>query len=52
MSEKLLNVTLRFFMLQCGNRVLDVEEVIKLNKQGISEKKYSETFKVNYTRDS
>ena len=50
MSEKLLGKTLRLFMIQYGNRVADAEWVIKLNKQGVSEK--SETFKVNYTRDS
>ena len=38
MPEKLLDVTLRLFMVQYGNRVVDVEWVIKLNKQGVSEK--------------
>ena len=38
MSEKLLDVTLRLFMIQYGNRVVDVEWVIKLNKQAVSEK--------------
>ena len=38
MSEKLLDLTLRLFMIEYGNRVFDVEWVIKLNKQGISEK--------------
>ena len=35
---KLLDLTLRLFMIQYGNRVVDVEWVIKLNKQGVSEK--------------
>ena len=39
MSEKLLDVTLRLFMMQHGNRVVDVEWVIILNKQGVSEKR-------------
>ena len=38
MSEKRLDVTLRVFMIQYGNRVVDVEWVIKLNKQDVSEK--------------
>ena len=38
MSEKLLGKTLRLFMIQYGNRVVDAEWVIKLNKQGVSEK--------------
>ena len=38
MSEKLLDVTLRLFMIQYGNRVVDVEWVIKLKKQGVPEK--------------
>ena len=38
MSEKRLSVTLRLFMIQYGNSVADVEWVIKLNKQGVSEK--------------
>ena len=38
MSEKRLGKTLRLFMIQYGNRVVDVEWVIKLNKQGVSEK--------------
>ena len=37
MSEKHLDVTLRLFMIQYGNRVVDVEWVIKLNKPGVSE---------------
>ena len=35
-----------------GNIVVDVEWVVNLNKQVASEKKNTETFKVNYTRDS
>ena len=38
MSEKLLDVTSRVFMIQYSNRVVDVEWVIKLNKQDVSEK--------------
>ena len=38
MSEKRLDVTLRVFMIQYGNRVVDVEWVIKLNKHSVSEK--------------
>ena len=38
MSEKLLDVTLASFMIQYGNRVADVEWVIKENKQDVSEK--------------
>ena len=38
MPEKLLDVTLRLFMVQYGNWVVDVEWVIKLNKHGVSEK--------------
>ena len=38
MSEKLLDVTLRLFMIQYGNRIVDVEWVIKLKKQGVPEK--------------
>ena len=38
MSEKLLDMILRLFMIQYGNRVFDLEWVIKLNKQGVSEK--------------
>ena len=38
MSEKRLDVTLRLFMIQYGNKVVDVEWVIKLNKQDVSEK--------------
>ena len=37
MSEKFLDVTLRLFMIQYGNRVVNVEWAIKLNK-GASEK--------------
>ena len=36
--DKRLNVTVRVFMIQYGNRVVDVEWVIKLNKHGVSEK--------------
>ena len=35
-----------------GNIVVDVGWVVNLNKQVVSEKKNSETFKVYYTRDS
>ena len=52
MSEKRLDVTLRVFMIQYGNRVVDVEWVIKLNKQDVSEKSMVKLFKVSYTRDS
>ena len=38
MFKNLLDVTLRLFMIQYGNRVVDVEWAIKLNKQGVSEK--------------
>ena len=38
MSEKRLDMTLRLFMIQYGNKVVDVEWVIKLNKQDVSEK--------------
>ena len=38
MSEKRLDVTLRLFMIQYGNKVVDVEWLIKLNKQDVSEK--------------
>ena len=39
MSEKLLDMTLRLFMIQYGNRVdAEWEWVIKLNKQDASEK--------------
>ena len=38
MAEKALNVNVRFFMIQYADRVLVVEWVIKLNKQGVSEK--------------
>ena len=38
MSGKALDVNVRFFMIQYGNRVVVVEWVIKLNKQGVSEK--------------
>ena len=38
MSGKLLDLRWRLFMIQYGNRAGDVEWVIKLNKQGVSEK--------------
>ena len=38
MFEKRLDVTLRLFMIQYGNKVVDVEWLIKLNKQDVSEK--------------
>ena len=38
MSEKILDVTLRLLMIHYGNRVVDVDWVVKLNKQGVSEK--------------
>ena len=38
MSEKRLDMTLRLFMIQYGNKVVDVEWVMKLNKQDVSEK--------------
>ena len=38
MSQKLLDVIFILFVIQYGNRVADVEWVIKLNKQGVSEK--------------
>ena len=38
MSEKRLDMTLRLFMIQYGNKVVDVEWVMKLNKQDFSEK--------------
>ena len=37
MSENLLDLTLTLFMIQHGNRVVDMEWVIKLHKQGVSE---------------
>ena len=38
MSEKRLDMTLRLFIIQYGNKVVDVEWVMKLNKQDVSEK--------------
>ena len=38
MSGKALDVNVRFFMIEYGNRVVIVEWVIKLSKQGVSEK--------------
>ena len=38
MSEKRLDLTLKLFMIQYGSRVVDVEWVIKLNKQGFQKK--------------
>ena len=52
MSEKPLDMILGLFMIQYGNTAVYVKWVIKLNKQGVSEKKFSETFKVNYTRNN
>ena len=46
MSEKRLGKTLRLFMIQYGNRVVDVEWVIKLNKQGVSEKSIAKLLKL------
>ena len=38
MSKKRLDVTLRLFMIQYGNRAVDMEWVIRLNKQFLSGK--------------
>ena len=46
MFAKLLDVTLRLFMIQHGNRVVDVEWVIKLSKQAASEKSIVKIFKL------
>ena len=46
MSEKLLDVTLRLFMSQYGNRVVDVEWAIKCFKHGVSEKSIAKLLKL------
>ena len=46
MSEKLLDVILTLLMIQYGNRVVDVEWVIKLNKQVVSEKRIFKLLKL------
>ena len=46
MSEKLLDMILRLLMIQYGNRVVDAEWVIKLNKQGVSEKRIVKLLKL------
>ena len=46
MSEKLLDVILTLLMMQYGNRVVDVEWVIKLNKQVVSEKRIFKLLKL------
>ena len=47
MTENLLDMTLRLFMKQYGNRVVDAEWVIKLNKQDASEKSIVKLLKVS-----
>ena len=47
MTEKLLDMTLRLFMIQYGNRVVDAEWVIKLNKQDASEKSIVKLLKLS-----
>ena len=46
MSEKPLDVILTLLMIQYGNRVVDVEWVIKLNKQVVSEKRIFKLLKL------
>ena len=46
MSEKLLDVILTLLMIQYDNRVVDVESVIKLNKQVVSEKRIFKLLKL------
>ena len=46
MSEKLLDVILTLLMIQYGNRVVDVEWVIKLNKLVVSEKRIFKLLKL------
>ena len=46
MFEKLLDVTVRLLMIQYGNRAVDVEWVIKLNKQDVSEKSIAKLLKL------
>ena len=38
MSEKALDVNVRFFIIQYGNRIVVMEWFIELDKQGVSEK--------------
>ena len=47
MSGKLLDMILRLFMIQYGNRVADAEWVIKLNKQDASEKSIKKLLKLS-----
>ena len=46
MSEKPLDGILTLLMIQYGNRVVDVEWVIKLNKQVVSEKRIFKLLKL------